>query len=242
MPLTPRPMASTSIRAARGSRRRSRHAHRRPPPHRGERRGENVIRNAVSTGTMWRGMEVILKGRDPRDAWAFTERICGVCTDVHALASVRSVEDAIGIQSRRNADTDRNMMALRPVRCRITWFTSITCTRSTGSTSSRRSRPIRPRPARSRSRSPTGRTLEPRLLHRRPGAAEELRRSRAAGPFANALLGTPRVQAAARGQPHGGRRTTSRRSTSRRSSSRSTPSSAGRIRTRTSWSAACRAR
>jgi hydrogenase large subunit len=46
---------------------------------------ENVIRNAVSTGTMWRGLEVILKGRDPRDAWAFVERICGVCTGVHAL-------------------------------------------------------------------------------------------------------------------------------------------------------------
>ena len=50
---------------------------------------DNVIRNAVSTGTMWRGLEVILKGRDPRDAWAFVERICGVCTGVHALASVR---------------------------------------------------------------------------------------------------------------------------------------------------------
>jgi hydrogenase large subunit len=45
----------------------------------------NVIRNAVSTGTMWRGLEVILKGRDPRDAWAFVERICGVCTGCHAL-------------------------------------------------------------------------------------------------------------------------------------------------------------
>ena len=56
----------------------------------------NVIRNAVSTGTMWRGLEVILKGRDPRDAWAFTERICGVCTGSHALTSVRAVEDALG--------------------------------------------------------------------------------------------------------------------------------------------------
>jgi len=41
---------------------------------------------------MWRGLEVILKGRDPRDAWAFTERICGVCTGTHALTSVRAVE------------------------------------------------------------------------------------------------------------------------------------------------------
>ena len=52
---------------------------------------QGVIRNAVSTGTMWRGLEVILKGRDPRDAWAFTERICGVCTGTHALTSVRAV-------------------------------------------------------------------------------------------------------------------------------------------------------
>jgi hydrogenase large subunit len=72
----------------------------------------NVIRNAVSTGTMWRGLEVILKGRDPRDAWAFTERICGVCTGTHALTSVRSVEDALAIQIPENANTIRNIMQL----------------------------------------------------------------------------------------------------------------------------------
>ena len=71
---------------------------------------DNVIRNAVSTGTMWRGLEVILKGRDPRDAWAFTERICGVCTGVHALAFVRAVEDAIGIKIPKNANIIRNLM------------------------------------------------------------------------------------------------------------------------------------
>ena len=64
---------------------------------------KNVIRNAVSTGTMWRGLEVILKGRDPRDAWAFVERICGVCTGTHALTSVRAVEDALGIRIPKNA-------------------------------------------------------------------------------------------------------------------------------------------
>jgi len=72
----------------------------------------NVIRNAVSTGTMWRGIEVILKGRDPRDAWAFTERICGVCTGTHALTSVRAVENALGIQIPENANTIRNVMQL----------------------------------------------------------------------------------------------------------------------------------
>ena len=71
----------------------------------------NVIRNAVSTGTMWRGLEVILKGRDPRDAWAFVERICGVCTGCHALASVRAVEDALGIRIPPNAHLIREMMA-----------------------------------------------------------------------------------------------------------------------------------
>lgn len=70
----------------------------------------NVIRNAVSSGTMWRGLEVILKGRDPRDAWAFVQRICGVCTGVHALASVRAVEDALGIAIPENANTIRNLV------------------------------------------------------------------------------------------------------------------------------------
>lgn len=72
----------------------------------------NVIRNAVSTGTMWRGLEVILKGRDPRDAWAFVQRICGVCTGTHALTSVRAVEDALGIKIPENANSIRNIMQL----------------------------------------------------------------------------------------------------------------------------------
>ncbi|MGY4498161.1 hypothetical protein ACVWYH_002092 [Bradyrhizobium sp. GM24.11] len=73
---------------------------------------DNVIRNAVSTGTMWRGIEVILKNRDPRDAWAFTERICGVCTGTHALTSVRAVENALGITIPENANSIRNLMQL----------------------------------------------------------------------------------------------------------------------------------
>ena len=73
---------------------------------------DNIIRNAVSTGTMWRGLEVILKGRDPRDAWAFTQRICGVCTGTHALTSVRAVEDALKIDIPENANIIRNIMQL----------------------------------------------------------------------------------------------------------------------------------
>jgi hydrogenase large subunit len=59
---------------------------------------------------MWRGIEVILQGRDPRDAWAFAQRICGVCTTIHALASVRAVEDALQIQIPKNANYIRNIM------------------------------------------------------------------------------------------------------------------------------------
>ena len=72
---------------------------------------DNVITNAISCGTIFRGIEIILKGRDPRDAWAFVERICGVCTGCHALTSVRAVEDALGIKIPLNAHLIREMMA-----------------------------------------------------------------------------------------------------------------------------------
>jgi hydrogenase large subunit len=69
-----------------------------------------VITDAFSSGTMIRGLEKILIGRDPRDAWAITERVCGVCTTVHALASVRAVEDALGIAVPPTAELIRNIM------------------------------------------------------------------------------------------------------------------------------------
>ncbi|MGO8759915.1 MAG: nickel-dependent hydrogenase large subunit [Terracidiphilus sp.] len=69
-----------------------------------------VITDAFSAGTMVRGLEKILVGRDPRDAWAITERVCGVCTTVHALASVRAVEDALGISVPPTAELIRNIM------------------------------------------------------------------------------------------------------------------------------------
>jgi len=69
------------------------------------------VTNAWSSCTMFRGIEIILKGRDPRDAWVFTQRICGVCTTVHAITSVRAVEDALGIQVPENAEIIRSMIA-----------------------------------------------------------------------------------------------------------------------------------
>ncbi len=68
------------------------------------------VRNAWSSGQMWRGIEVILQGRDPRDAWLITQRICGVCTTVHALTSVRAVENALDIEIPLNAQLIRNLI------------------------------------------------------------------------------------------------------------------------------------
>ncbi len=68
------------------------------------------VTDAWSSSTMFRGIEIILKGRDPRDAWAFTQRLCGVCTTVHAIASIRAVENAIGAEPPPNARLLRNLI------------------------------------------------------------------------------------------------------------------------------------
>ena len=68
------------------------------------------VKDAWSSSTMFRGIELILKGRDPRDAWAFTQRICGVCTTVHAIASIRAVENAVGAVPPPNARILRNLI------------------------------------------------------------------------------------------------------------------------------------
>lgn len=70
----------------------------------------NRIAQAYSSGTMVRGIEIILRDRDPRDAWAFAQRICGVCTLVHGIASVRAVEDALDYPIPPNAQLIRNLM------------------------------------------------------------------------------------------------------------------------------------
>ncbi len=70
------------------------------------------VKKAWASGQMWRGVENILIGRDPRDAWAITQRICGVCTTVHAIASVRAVENALQLEIPVNAQYIRNMIML----------------------------------------------------------------------------------------------------------------------------------
>jgi hydrogenase large subunit len=69
-----------------------------------------VVSRAWASGTMWRGMEEIVKGRDPRDAWMIVQRICGVCTTTHAIASVRAAESALNMKVPLNAQYIRNII------------------------------------------------------------------------------------------------------------------------------------
>ncbi|WP_370860684.1 nickel-dependent hydrogenase large subunit [Parabacteroides faecis] len=68
------------------------------------------IKDAYSSGTMVRGIENIVRNRDPRDAWVFVGRVCGVCTSIHSLCSVRAVEQALDITIPPNAEMVRNIM------------------------------------------------------------------------------------------------------------------------------------
>jgi hydrogenase large subunit len=84
---------------------------------------QGKVTKAWSSGQMWRGIELILQGRDPRDAWAITQRICGVCTTVHAMTSVRAVENALKLPVPKNAQYIRNIiMAAHAVHDHIVHF------------------------------------------------------------------------------------------------------------------------
>ena len=70
----------------------------------------NVVKDAWSSITLWRGIETILKGRDPRDAPLMVQRFCGVCTYVHYEASILACEDAFGVRPPTNARLVRNLI------------------------------------------------------------------------------------------------------------------------------------
>ncbi len=72
--------------------------------------GNNTVKDAWSSITLWRGIETILKGRDPRDAPLMVQRFCGVCTYVHYEASIMAVEDAMGVKPPTNARLVRNLI------------------------------------------------------------------------------------------------------------------------------------
>ena len=196
------------------------------------------VKNAWSSGQMWRGIEKILLGRDPRDAWLFTQRFCGVCTTVHAIASVRAVENALEAR-----DPDERAVHPQPDRGRA-----------------RAARPHRPLlpplgarlgrrrlGAQGRPGEGLGARREPVALAAQrtrgdpghEGQAGGLRRGRAARHLRQRLLGPPGDEAPARGEPARGAPLPRRRSSTSARPTRSSRSSAARRRTsRTSRSAA----
>lgn len=70
----------------------------------------NVVTEAYASSTLWRGLETIIKGRDPRDAGLFMQRICGVCTYSHYKAGIEAVENALGIKPPLNATLTRTLI------------------------------------------------------------------------------------------------------------------------------------
>jgi len=73
---------------------------------------DGVVKDARSTGNLFRGIELILKGRDPRDAQVITQRICGVCPQSHGVAAALALDSAFGIGDKipDNARIMRNLI------------------------------------------------------------------------------------------------------------------------------------
>lgn len=70
----------------------------------------STVADAWSSGSVFRGVEPIMVGRDPRDAWLFAQRVCGSCGSAHALGAVRAVERALELTIPRNARLIRNIL------------------------------------------------------------------------------------------------------------------------------------
>ena len=163
-----------------------------------------AIKAAYSSGTMVRGIEIILRGRDPREAWAFAQRICGVCTLVHGVASVRSVENALHYDIPDNANLIRNLMiGAQYVHDHVMhfyylhaldWVDVVSALKADPAATSTLAQSIS-----GYAKSSPGYFADAQKTH------QDLRRERATRHFRQRLLGPSGVQAAARGQPDGGR-------------------------------------
>ena len=161
------------------------------------------IAYAWATSTQFRGIELVMQGRDPRDAWAFAQRICGVCTVVHAVASCRAVEDALGIRVPPNANTIRNLVhGMQTVQDHVIhfyhlhaldWVDVVSALSADPAETAQIARSISPWPNNSAS-----------LVRRGAGAHPQVRAERPARHLHERLLGTPGLQAAAGGEPAGG--------------------------------------
>jgi len=159
--------------------------------------GDN-IGQAYSSGTMVRGIEIILRGRDPRDAWAFAQRICGVCTLVHGIASVRAVENALDYKIPPNAQLIRNLMiAAQYVHDHVMHFYHLHALDWVDVVSALNADP--------KATSELAQSIS-NYSKSSPGYFADMKKKlkgRAAGYFRQRLLGSPGLQAAAGSQPDG---------------------------------------
>ena len=168
-----------------------------------ERSDEGLITSAYSSGTMVRGIELILQGRDPRDAWAFAQRICGVCTLVHGIASVRAVENALGYKIPPNAQLIRNLMiAAQYVHDHVMHFYHLHALDWVDVVSALSADP---KATSELAQSISGYAkIKPRLFFRHQEKTADLRGRRPAGHFRGWLLWTPGIPPAAGSEPDGG--------------------------------------
>ena len=150
-----------------------------------------VVSEAWASATMFRGIETVLRGRDARDAWLLAERICGTCTTVHALASVRAVENALGIEIPTNARLIRNLLGGHAAgagpRARVLPGAGP----GLGGRAGPRSRPTRPPRPGSPARSGSWPTSGPDVLQDRPGPARRGDPVRPAGHLRERCVGPP---------------------------------------------------
>jgi hypothetical protein len=165
---------------------------------------DGAIEAAYSSGTMVRGIEVILRGRDPRDAWAFAQRICGVCTLVHAIASVRAVEDALKIRIPPNAELIRNLMiGAQYIHDHVMHFYHLHALDWVDVVSALKADP-KATAALAQSLSSYAKSSPGYFADVQEETEEAVRRQRPARPLPQRLLGPSGLQAAARSQPDGG--------------------------------------
>ncbi len=162
------------------------------------------VTKAWSSGQMWRGIELILKDRDPRDAWIFTQRICGVCTTVHAIASVRAVENALNLEVPLNAQYIRNMIVTaHGVHDHIVHFYHLSALDWVDIVSALKGDPAKARPSSARA-CPTTRPTAFPISRAVRDKLQTFVDSGNLGIFAIGLLGPSGDEAAAGRQPAGG--------------------------------------
>ena len=162
------------------------------------------VTNAWSSSTLFRGIEIMLQGRDPRDAYLFTQRACGVCTYIHGLASIRSVDDALGAKVADNGRLIRNLLhGAQYLHDHMVHFYHLHALDWVDIVERPESRP-------EEDGGPCGKGLPQQPGQRgkrfqgRAGPCQEICRQRSARAFRQRLLGPPGIQAAARSQPDGG--------------------------------------